>query len=58
MYLFVDQFVQQLEKWSGPKIDRALALLTDAEIKCKTTGLPVKAICGRALMSLSQSVRK
>jgi DNA polymerase-3 subunit delta len=58
MYLFVDQFVQQLEKWSGPKIDRALALLTDAEVKCKTTGLPVKAICGRALMSLSQSVRK
>ncbi len=58
MYLFVDQFIQQLEKWSGPKIDRALALLLDAEIKCKTTGFPVKAVCGRALMSLSQAVRK
>ena len=58
MYLFVDQFVQQLEKWSGPKVDRALTVLSDAEIRCKTTGSPVNAICGRALMSLSQAARK
>ena len=58
MYLFIDQFVQQLERWSGPKAERALALLSDAEIKCKTTGSPIKAICGRALISLSQAARK
>ena len=57
MYLFTDQFVQQLGRWSSPKIDRALVLLTNAEIKCKTTGFPVKLICGRALMTLSLAVK-
>jgi DNA polymerase-3 subunit delta len=57
IYLFVDEFLQQLERWSSDKVGKALTVLNDAEIKCKTTGFPVTAICGRALMSLSQAVK-
>ena len=57
LFLFVDRFNRQLDRWSGEKIDRALAVLTDAEINCKTTGLPAEAVCGRALLSLSQAAR-
>jgi DNA polymerase-3 subunit delta len=56
MYLFTDQFVQQLNRWSRPKLDSALTLLTEAEVDCKSTGLPVDAICGRLLMRLSKAV--
>ena len=58
MYLFKDQFIKQLERWPKHKVERALVLLNEAEILCKTTGLPINAICGRALMSLAQMVRK
>tara|TARA_B100000315_G_scaffold255950_1_gene300649 strand:- start:1531 stop:2550 length:1020 start_codon:yes stop_codon:yes gene_type:complete len=57
IFLFVDHFVRQLDRWSGKKIARALAVLTEAEINCKSTGLPAEAVCGRALMSLSQAAR-
>jgi DNA polymerase-3 subunit delta len=57
IFLFVDRFKRQLDRWSGDKIERALAVLTEAEVNCKSTGLPAEAICGRALMSLSQAAR-
>jgi len=58
MYLFNDQFLKQLQKWSIGKVNRALSLLSEAEIACKSTGLPANAICGRILMRLSQAVKK
>ncbi len=57
IFLFADRFKRQLDRWPGDKIVRALAVLTEAEINCKSTGLPADAICGRALMSLSQAAR-
>jgi len=57
IFLFVDRFNRQLDRWSGKKIERALEVLTEAEVNCKSTGLPAEAICGRALMSLSQAAR-
>ena len=57
IFLVVDRFKRQLDRWPGEKIERALSVLTEAEINCKSTGLPAEAICGRALMSLSQAAR-
>ena len=57
-FLLKDQFMEQLNKWSLAKVEKALDLLTQAEIDCKTTGLPEKFICGRVLMSLSQAARQ
>jgi len=57
LFLFTDRFKRQLDRWPGEKIGRALAVLTEAEVNCKSTGLPAEAICGRALMSLSQAAR-
>ena len=57
IFLFADRFKRQLDRWSGSKIERALSVLTEAEVNCKSTGLPDEAICGRALMSLSQAAR-
>lgn len=58
MFMFSDRFGSQLNRWTGPKINRALFILTEAEIDCKSTGLPAEAICSRALMSLSQAARR
>jgi len=58
MFMFTDRFKTQLDRWSGSKINRALAVLTEAEIDCKSTGLPAESICSRALMSLSQAARR
>jgi DNA polymerase III subunit delta len=57
IFLFIDRFKRQLDRWSEIKLERALSVLTEAEINCKSTGLPAEAICGRALMSLSQAAR-
>ena len=58
MFMFADRFKSQLDRWSDVKINRALSVLTQAEIDCKSTGLPDGAICSRALMSLSQAARR
>lgn len=47
-----DRFARQARRWSAARLGDALALLNEAEIQCKTTGLPADAICGRALMRL------
>jgi DNA polymerase-3 subunit delta len=50
-------FRDQLRRWDEQKLATALAILTDAEIECKTTGTPVEAVCGRTLMRLAQAAR-
>jgi len=58
IFFLKDQFIQQLQAWSVIKVEKALGILTRAEIDCKKTGLPEKVICGRVLMSLSQAARQ
>lgn len=53
----VDAFRAQLGRWPPGHIAAALAMLTEAEIGCKTTGLPAAAICGQALMRLAASAQ-
>ena len=47
-------FRRQLKLWNPARLGEAIARLTQAEIDCKTTGLPDRALCGRALMEIAQ----
>lgn len=47
------QFKGLCQRWSGDKLSRALERLTQAEIDCKSTGLPGKLICERTLWEIS-----
>ena len=52
-----DRFVHQLRLWPVTRLARAFELLTEAELGCKSTGLPAEAICGRALIQIAQAAR-
>lgn len=46
-------FENRLYKWRGPKLDRALRMLIDAELDAKTTGAPQREIVERAALRLA-----
>jgi DNA polymerase-3 subunit delta len=48
----------QLGAWDPTRIQMAIELLTDAEIDCKSTGLPDEAICRSALLRLAGAARR
>lgn len=41
--------------WNADRANRALGHLTEAEIQCKTTGMPAETICRRALFDLARA---
>lgn len=47
------EFRAQLGRWNAPSLATAIAALGDAEIDCKSTGMPAEAICERTLMRLA-----
>jgi DNA polymerase-3 subunit delta len=51
------QFTAQTRTWNGPRLNRALELLTDAEIDCKTTGMPAEAVCRHTLLKIALAAR-
>lgn len=51
-------FRRQMASWSDSALAGALDLLLEAELDCKTTGLPADAISARALMRVSQAARR
>lgn len=51
-------FRRQLQVWPEQRLSQALTLVLDAELDCKTTGLPANTICARALLALAQSARR
>ncbi len=53
-----ESFRATLRQWTGGRLARALEMLTEAELDCKTTGLPATALCGRALMRIAQAARR
>jgi DNA polymerase-3 subunit delta len=53
-----DAFVWQLGNWSTSRLSQALEIITEAELHCKSTGLPDRAVCARALMRIAQGARK
>ena len=48
---------RQLQHWRPARLAQALEILTEAELDCKTTGLPAEAICGRALIRIANAAR-
>ncbi len=50
-------FTRQLQRWTPAKIEGALDIVTEAELQCKSTGLPAEAVCGRALMRVAAAAR-
>lgn len=57
IFLRADQFRSQLNLWPNARLTRAFELLTQAELDCKTTGLPAEAVCGRALIQIARAAR-
>jgi DNA polymerase-3 subunit delta len=55
--MFKTRFRKQLRLWSGDRLAAAFDIVTQAELDCKTTGLPAEAICGRALFRLAQAAK-
>ena len=53
----VDAFRAQLRQWSTATLAQAMDIVTEAEMDCKTTGMPAEAVCGRALMRVAQAAR-
>ena len=56
-YKFKSAFQAQARRWRLEHLATALALLTEAELDCKSTGMPAAAICHRALMRVAQAGR-
>lgn len=50
-------FRGQLRQWTPERLAQALDLLTQAELDCKSTGMPAETICARALMRIAQAAR-
>ena len=48
---------QLLRKWTPARLAAALEILLEAETLCKTTGMPDKAIAGRAMLRLAGAAR-
>ena len=53
-FKFKDQFLRQVRAWAPRRLNGALELLIEAEIKCKLTGFPEFLVCGRTLMRITQ----
>jgi DNA polymerase-3 subunit delta len=53
-----DEFRDQLRFWRIESLAEAIDKLLDAEIQCKSTGLPEEAVCSRALMSVANMARR
>ena len=53
-----DAFRLQLGRWDAGRLGGALELLTEAELDCKTSGLPARVLSGRALMRIAQAARR
>lgn len=50
-----DRFRRQLSRWPGDRLGKALDVLTEAEMDCKTTGMPAAEITSRALMMIARA---
>lgn len=54
LFMYNNQFNSQLKAWNPAFIESALRILIDAEILCKSTGMPQRSIGERALFRVAQ----
>ena len=57
IFKFKDQFQSQLRSWRMDRLVQAMDLVTEAEIDCKSTGIPDVAVCHRALLRIAQAAQ-
>ncbi len=50
-------FRAQLGRWSPTKLASALELIAEAEVDCKSTGMPDAAVCARACMRIARAAQ-
>jgi len=48
-------FERQLQSWGSAKLTKALELLYEAELNCKTTGLPAESICTQTSFRIARA---
>jgi len=53
-----DAFRDQVRHWPAARLGDALEALIEAEIDCKTTGLPAAAVCSQSLLRLATLGRR
>lgn len=52
-----DRLARQLRGWPANRLTEAMNRLVEAEMQCKTTGLPADAITGQTLLGIALSAR-
>lgn len=57
IFLHADAVKAHARRWPAERIGRALSILLEAELDCKTTGMPDVAVCSRALLRIAQAAR-
>ncbi len=58
IFLHEEKFKRQLRLWSAERARAALALISEAERDCKSTGVPDEAVCHRALMRICLAAKR
>lgn len=51
------RFRRQLGQWDAARLSGALQRVWEAEVACKSTGMPASALAGRCLMQVAQAAR-
>ena len=51
----VERVKRQLARWPADRLGKALEVLIEAEMECKTTGMPAAEVTSRALMQLARA---
>jgi DNA polymerase-3 subunit delta len=51
-------FERQVRRWGPLQVARAISLLTEADLRCRTTGSPAQAILGQALQAIGGLARR
>ena len=54
IFLYADRFRHQLSVWPVSRLADAIDVILEAELACKTTGMPAENICARAMMRITQ----
>ncbi len=58
MFMFADRFRGQLNHWSPARIARAMEFAVEAELDCKSTGIPAEAVCERAMLRIARAAAR
>lgn len=57
-FMVVGPLKENARRWTPERLARALERLVEAEIQCKSTGMPADTICRRALFELAHAARR